>query len=54
LSCLLQVLSAKAEQLVVTTFELQELHHAHKDLQANLEEVQHRLSTVDEDLLKAQ
>jgi hypothetical protein len=38
----------------VTTFELQELQHAHKDLQANLDEIQHRLSTVDEDLLKAQ
>lgn len=54
--CALQGLAAKAEQLLVTTFELQELRQQHDSLQRSLslQEVQQQLTSTSHDLEEAQ
>ena len=53
-NCWAQGLAAKAEQLLVTTFELQELQQEHKSLQSNLQEVQEQLESTSQSLTEAQ
>jgi len=52
--CALQGLAAKAEQLLVATFELQELRQQHDSLQCSLQEVQQQLASTSHDLEEAQ
>lgn len=46
----LQGLAAKAEQLLVTTFELQELQQQHTSLKGSMVQLQQQLQTVAEEL----
>lgn len=49
----MQGLAAKAEQLLVTTFELQELQQQHNSLQASQQQQQQQLDAASHDLAEA-